>query len=195
MESVTNWISKPVGAVSVFLLLALILTFPMCLHPIDTVVGHEQASVGCHVWVIWWARQSLELHTPLIFFPYGADVVQLYGSDLLSPLLFSVVSLPPSLLYNLWVLFLLTIGALGMRQLLLFLRTTPWMALAGGWAWMNQRRRPTPRRVASVSLSSCRLTRSVPLPGQGRSYPGFSKGFYSRAYVEPPTSHSPHDRV
>ena len=118
------------------LLLALILTFPMCLHPIDTVVGHEQASVGCHVWVIWWARQSLELHTPLIFFPYG-DVVQLYGSDLLSPLLFSVISLPPSLLYNLWVLFLLTIGALGMRQLLLFLQTTPWMALAGGWAWMS----------------------------------------------------------
>ena len=137
VESVTNWISKPIGAVSVFILLALILTFPMCLHPIDTVVGHEQASVGCHVWVIWWARQSLELHTPLIFFPYGADVVQLYGSDLLSPLLFSVISLPPSLLYNFWVLFLLTIGALGMRQLLLFLGSTPWMALAGGWAWMS----------------------------------------------------------
>ena len=137
MESMTKWISKPIGAVSVFLLLALVLTFPMCLHPIDTVVGHEQASVGCHVWVIWWARQSLELHTPLIFYPYGADVVQLYGSDLLSPLLFSPISLPPSLLYNIWVLSLLIIGAMGMRCLLLFLRTTPWMALAGGWAWMS----------------------------------------------------------
>ena len=136
METITKWISKPTGASCLFVLLALVLTFPMCLHPIDTVVGHEQASVGCHVWVIWWARQSLELHTPLIFFPYGADVVQLYGSDLLSPLLFSVISLPPSLLYNIWVLFLLVIGSLGMRQLLLFLGTTQWMALAGGWAWM-----------------------------------------------------------
>ena len=136
MDTLTKWISRPVGAAGVFLLLALILTFPMCLHPIDTVVGHEQASVGCHVWVIWWARQSLELHTPLIFFPYGADVVQLYGSDLLSPLLFSMVSLPPSLLYNLWILFLLMVGALGMRRLLLFLQCTHWTALAGGWTWM-----------------------------------------------------------
>ena len=137
MEAITRLISKPVGAFSVYLTLALILTFPMCLHPIDTVVGHEQASVGCHVWVIWWARQSLELHTPLIFFPYGADVVQLYGSDLLSPLLFSRISLPPSLLYNIWVLFLMVVGALGMRRLLLFLNGSAWVALAGGWAWMS----------------------------------------------------------
>lgn len=136
VDTITRWISKPVGAISAYLLLALILTFPMCLHPIDTVVGHEQASVGCHVWVIWWARQSLELHTPLIFFPYGADVVQLYGSDLLSPVLFSMVSLPPSLLYNLWVLCLLIVGALGMRRLLLFLQCSHWPALAGGWTWM-----------------------------------------------------------
>lgn len=136
VEAVTRLISKPIGAFSVYLILALILTFPMCLHPIDTVVGHEQASVGCHVWVIWWARQSLELHTPLIFFPYGADVVQLYGSDLLSPVLFSGISLPPSLLYNVWILFLMIAGALGMRQLLKFLHVSPWMALAGGWAWM-----------------------------------------------------------
>ena len=136
VEAITRLISKPIGAFSVYLVLALILTFPMCLHPIDTVVGHEQASVGCHVWVIWWARQSLELHTPLIFFPYGADVVQLYGSDLISPLLFSGISLPPSLLYNVWVLFLMIVGALGMRQLLKFLHVSPWIALAGGWAWM-----------------------------------------------------------
>ena len=136
VEAITRLISKPIGAFSVYLILALTLTFPMCLHPIDTVVGHEQASVGCHVWVIWWARQSLELHTPLIFFPYGADVVQLYGSDLISPLLFSGISLPPSLLYNVWVLILMIAGALGMRQLLKFLHASPWMALAGGWAWM-----------------------------------------------------------
>ncbi len=135
----TRWehiVSTRWGALALYALLALVLTFPMCLHPIDTVVGHDHASVGCHVWVIWWARQSLDLHTPLLFFPYGADVVQLYGSDLLSPLLFSIVSLPPSLLYNLWVLFLLLVGAMGMRQLLLFLQQNSSVALAGGWIWM-----------------------------------------------------------
>jgi len=136
VDTLNKLIASTWGAFAVYLLLALLLTFPMCLHPIETVVGHDHASVGCHVWVLWWARQSLDLHTPLIFFPYGADVVQLYGSDLLSPLLFSVVSLPPSLLYNCWILLLLVIGALGVRQILLFLQTTPWIAIAGGWAWM-----------------------------------------------------------
>ena len=136
MDTLNKLIASTWGAFALYLLLALLLTFPMCLHPIDTVVGHDHASVGCHVWVLWWARQSLDLHTPLIFFPYGADVVQLYGSDLLSPLLFSVVSLPPSLLYNCWILLLLIIGALGVRQILLFLQTTSWIAIAGGWIWM-----------------------------------------------------------
>ena len=136
MDTLNKVVGSRWGAPVTYLLLALVLTFPMCLHPIETVVGHDHASVGCHVWVLWWARQSLDLHTPLLFFPYGADVVQLYGSDLLSPLLFSIVSLPPSLLYNCWVLFLLIVGALGVRRILLFLKTTPWMAIAGGWTWM-----------------------------------------------------------
>ena len=136
MESVNSWIESHRNAVFVYLLLALVLTYPVLLHPIDTVVGHEKASVACHVWVIWWAQQSFQLHTPLIFFPYGADVVQLYGSDLLSPILFAWLPLPPSLLYNIWIHGLLILGAMGLRQLLLFLKTTHWQALAGGWCWM-----------------------------------------------------------
>ena len=115
------------------LLLTLVLTYPVILNPINSVVGHEQTSVACHVWVIWWAQQSLSIETPLIFFPYGADVVRLYGSDLFSPLLFSFLPFPPSLLYNFWVHLLLVVGGLGVRQLLLFLKTSDWQALAGGW--------------------------------------------------------------
>ena len=136
MDAVNKHISTLKGAIGVYLLLTVILTFPVILSPINTVVGHEQASVGCHVWVIWWAQQSFNIETPLIFYPYGADVVRLYGSDLFSPLLFSFLPFPPSLLYNFWVHLLLLVGGLGVRQLLLFLKTTNWQALAGGWCWI-----------------------------------------------------------
>jgi hypothetical protein len=97
-----------------YLGMALLLTWPMPLHPIDTVPGHPKASVGCHLWVLWWAQRDMsDLHSDLLFHPYGADVVQLYGSDLLSPLLLGVLPLPPSLLYNFWILFLLVFSGFG----------------------------------------------------------------------------------
>lgn len=136
MESLNQRITETRSVIGIYLMLALCLTYPVLLHPIDTVVGHEKASVACHVWVIWWAQQSFQLHTPLIFFPYGADVVQLYGSDLVSPILFAGMPFPPSLLYNVWIHILLITGAMGLRQILLFLRMPPWQALAGGWIWM-----------------------------------------------------------
>lgn len=104
--------------VLVFLASALVVTFPLVLDPVGQVVGHAEASVGCHVWVLWWARDHLlEPATPLIFHPHGADVVQLYGSDLVSPLLLGRLPLPPVLAYNLWVLGLLVAGALGVALL------------------------------------------------------------------------------
>mgnify|MGYP000132617602 CR=1 FL=1 len=185
MDTVKQYCQQPLGALIIYLALALLLTFPMCLHPIDTVVGHDHASVGCHVWVLWWARQSLDLHTPLIFFPYGADVVQLYGSDLLSPLLFSVIPFPPSLLYNLWVLFLLVIGAMGVRQLISFIQTEPWLPLAGGWIWMcspflqHEMLNGTSELLSTGLLSwFCWLTISIwddPTPRKG-IYIGFVAG-------------------
>lgn len=94
--------------------LALLVTWPLVLDPFGQVIGHPEASVGCHVWVLWWAQHYLgELSSTMVFFPYGADVVELYGSDLLSPLLLSRVPLPPGLLYNLWICFLLVAGGLG----------------------------------------------------------------------------------
>jgi hypothetical protein len=101
-----------------YLGLALVMTWPMVADPLGTVPGHPEASVGCHIWVIWWAQNHLsELHTDLLFHPQGADVVQLYGSDALSPLLLGVLPLPPALLYNLWVLTLLVGGAWGVDRL------------------------------------------------------------------------------
>ena len=106
---------RPVAAALLaYLSMALVLTWPMPLHPVATVPGHPKASVGCHLWVLWWAQRDLgDLHSELLFHPYGADVVQLYGSDLLSPLLLSVLPLPPSLLYNGWILFLMVMGGFG----------------------------------------------------------------------------------
>jgi len=97
-----------------FLTLALLVTWPVVLHPVEQVVGHAQTSTGAHVWVLWWAQNHLQqVHTDLIFFPYGADVIQLYGSDLLGPVLLGRLPLPPTTLHNLWAWVLLTIGGLG----------------------------------------------------------------------------------
>ena len=97
-----------------FLLLALLVTWPAVLHPVDTVVGHAQTSTGSHVWVLWWAQNHIaDLQTDLIFFPHGADVIQLYGSDLLGPALLGRLPLPPTTLHNLWAWSLLTLGGWG----------------------------------------------------------------------------------
>ena len=49
--------------VIIYFLCALLTTYPMVLNPFQSVVGHEQASVACHVWVYWWAQN------------HGADIV------------------------------------------------------------------------------------------------------------------------
>ena len=116
-----------------YLLLALVLTWPMAVDPFETVVGHPEASVGCHVWVIWWAQQGLsELYSSLIFYPYGASVVRLYGSDVLSPVALGAFPFSPAMLYNLWVVFLLVCGGLGMDRLSRFLGASAGGALTGG---------------------------------------------------------------
>ncbi|MFT5686572.1 MAG: hypothetical protein ACI8RZ_007528, partial [Myxococcota bacterium] len=86
----------------------------------------------CHVWVLWWAQHHLgDFTSPMIFHPYGADVIELYGSDLLSPLLLSGLPIPPGLLYNLWVLGLLVAGGLGAGWLCRRAGATPGGAAAG----------------------------------------------------------------
>jgi hypothetical protein len=116
-----------------FLMLALAMTWPMAQAPIQTVVGHEEATAACHVWVLWWAQNHLgDPQTNLLFFPHGADVVTLYGSDVLSPLLFAFAPIPPTLAHNLWVLILVVLGGCGGTWLGHTLGAHRWGALAGG---------------------------------------------------------------
>ena len=116
-----------------YIALVLVLTYPMILSPTQVVVGHEYASVACHIWVLWWAREHLgELDTDLIFYPHGADVVQLYGSDILSPPLLAQLPFSLPLLYNGWVLLLLLIGAMGARRLALYFELPPRSAFIAG---------------------------------------------------------------
>ena len=56
-------------------------------------------------------NHGTDLVSPMIFYPYGADVVQLYGSDLLSPLLAYLADFACIDVQS-WVLFLV-IGGLG----------------------------------------------------------------------------------
>ena len=121
-----------------FLLLSVLVTWPMPASPMRVVVGHEEATAACHVWVLWWAQRHLgELHTDLIFHPNGADVVALYGSDVLSPLLLAGLPLPPVLAFNLWVLTLLVLGGFGARALGRTLGAGTWGALAGGTTFLT----------------------------------------------------------
>jgi hypothetical protein len=125
--------SNALRAVAAFVL-ALALTWPMPLDPVGTIVGLEEATAACHVWILWWARTHLgELDTTLLFHPHGGDVMRLYGSDVLSPLLLSRLPGPLPLLYNGWVLFLLTLGGVGAARLATRAGAGPggaWVALA-----------------------------------------------------------------
>lgn len=116
-----------------YVFLILILTYPMILSPTQVVIGHEYASVACHIWVLWWAREHLgEFDTELIFYPNGADVVQLYGSDILSPPILTLFPFPLALLYNGWVFILLLIGAMGTRHLGLYFKFSQMSAFIAG---------------------------------------------------------------
>jgi len=118
--------------------LSVLVTWPIALHPVDTILGHPEASAACHVWVLWWAQHHLsDLHTDLIFYPYGGDVVTLYGSDALSPLLLRWFPLPPSLLYNLWVMLLFVLGGLGMDRLVRNRGASAGGALVAGTVFMT----------------------------------------------------------
>lgn len=126
-------LSPALRAFGGYVLIILILTYPMILSPTEVVIGHEYASVACHIWVLWWAREHLgELDTDLIFYPHGADVVQLYGSDILSPPLLAQLPFSLALLYNGWVVFLLVIGAMGARRLALYFKHSPIAAFISG---------------------------------------------------------------
>lgn len=89
------------------LVIAVVITWPAV--RLDALVGHERCTAGCHAWVVWAAQAQLfgdQATGELLFFPHGADLFRLYGSDLLGPLVLAplVGLLTPWALVNLWVL-------------------------------------------------------------------------------------------
>ncbi len=92
-------------------LLALVVSWPAALG--TELLGHPRCSAGCHAWLLWIAGlqldQGLGLETELLFHPQGADLLRLYGSDLLSPLLLGPLAgqLTPWALFDIWVLLML----------------------------------------------------------------------------------------
>lgn len=117
-------------------LVPLVLTWPVLTDPLGLVVGHPRASVGAHVWVMWWARHHpAEWFTDLLFFPIGGDVVRLYGSDLLGPLLIGSWCPSPVLAHNLWAWVLIALGLVGAAHLARVLGATRGGALAAGTAF------------------------------------------------------------
>ena len=104
------------------LALAVAVTWPAALLP-DLLLGHPRCSAGCHAWVLWASGHHLlpdrTVLSPLLFFPHGGDVLRLYGSDVLSPLLLAPLSriLEPGSLYNGWVLAMVWANGLALYAL------------------------------------------------------------------------------
>ena len=130
---------RPPALLAAWLLAVIVLvTWPMAADPTGAILGHPECTAGCHVWVLWWAQEHVQdLHTELLFFPRGADVITLYGSDLLSPLLLRWVPASPVLLYNLWVVALLGIGGGGVAALGRRLGGTWGGAAVAATAWVS----------------------------------------------------------
>ncbi len=121
-------------------LLAVVATWP-ALWTSD-LVGHPMCSAGCHAWVIWVARQVLttgQLHSDLLFHPHGADLLRLYGSDLLSPLLLGPFSawISPWRLYDLWVLLMVWANGLAAYALCRDRGASPMPAALGGTVFLS----------------------------------------------------------
>ncbi len=99
------WLQRAVPGLRL-LVIAVVITWPAA--RLDALVGHERCTAGCHAWVIWAAEAQLlggQDVGSLLFHPHGADLIRLYGSDLLGPLLLAplVGVLGPWALVNLWV--------------------------------------------------------------------------------------------
>src|SRR5689334_6106076 len=104
-------------AILAYLLLSLIVTWPLAGRPFSEALGEDYPGRGQNVRDLWWVKTALlaELASPfrtdMLFYPYGAD---LYFHTLNLPL--GLITLPVQLLfgvvaaYNLDVLFALVLA-------------------------------------------------------------------------------------
>ncbi len=103
-----------------YLALALLLLTPPLLGLDSELIGYPNCTNRMHVWVLWVVNQILfqgysPIHTNYIFFPTGANLVLLYGSDLFYPVVLSplVALLSAGVVFNLKLIFSFTVGPLG----------------------------------------------------------------------------------
>ena len=126
-------------ALAGYLVLALLLTWPLLLHLHDRLIGHEHCTNRMHLWVLWMVKQMLfsgqaPVQTEHIFYPFGTNLVRLYGSDLLYPLVLSPLTelLSAAVVFNLKILLSLTFAPYGVFRLLRYLGTGRAAAWGGG---------------------------------------------------------------
>ena len=126
-------------ALAAYLALALLLTWPLALHLHDRLIGHEHCTNRMHLWVLWMVKQMLftgqaPVQTEHIFYPFGTNLVRLYGSDLLYPLVLAPLThlLSAAVVFNLKILLSLTVAPYGVFRLLRYLGTGRSAAWGGG---------------------------------------------------------------
>lgn len=125
-------------ALGCFLLAALI-TWPIILDPFRFVMGHPRCTNLIHVWTLWAFAQNLQqgelpITSPYIFHPEGANIIRLYGSDLLYPTLLAPLQtwLRPEVVFNLRLFSSFWLAPLGMWVLLRYLGVSGLAAFVGG---------------------------------------------------------------
>ena len=126
-------------AAPAYLLLSLVVTFPMLLHPATDGLGELYLDRAKDTWNFWWVKVALldlhtnPFHTDLLLYPQGAD---LYYHTLNLPA--AVLLLGPLLLwgpvaaYNLGALFALTLAGYAGYRLVAFLTGSRVAGLLGG---------------------------------------------------------------
>lgn len=101
-----------------YIVLALMLTFPLLTNFSDFIVGDMESDVWKHVWGMWWTRLKLvdmnvlPLHTHILNYPYGGA---LFFIDPLNALISVPLQsfLPVTVVFNIMVLFNIVLAGVG----------------------------------------------------------------------------------
>ena len=111
-------VGEAVAVVGLYILLALIFTYPLILNYSDYIVGHMESDVWKHLWGLWWIRRRLiqdcvlPLHTFLLNYPYGGALYFIDSlNGVLSVPLQSCLSIVQT--FNTMVIFNLVLAASG----------------------------------------------------------------------------------
>lgn len=121
----------------IYVLLSLVFTFPLVLNFTGYVIGDLEGDMWKHLWGMWWVKlnlveqNTLPLYTDLLNYPYGGA---LFFIDPMNGLLATPLQLlwPPTVVYNLLVLFNLVLGCVGAFCLARSLTRNPYASFFAG---------------------------------------------------------------